>query len=38
LAHISGGFLTETVCKCHWLPIIAITSENLVFYEVFEGF
>jgi hypothetical protein len=35
LAHISGCFLTEPVCKYHWLSIIAITSEKLGFWGVF---
>jgi hypothetical protein len=38
LAHISGSLLAETVCKCHWLPFIAITSENLGFYDGLSGF
>jgi len=38
LAHISGCFLTETVCKYPWLPTIAITSEKWVFYAGLSGF
>jgi hypothetical protein len=38
LAHISGSFLRETVCKCPWLPIIAITSEKWVFCDGLSGF
>ena len=31
LTHISGGFSVDSVCKCPWLPAIAITSENFGF-------
>jgi hypothetical protein len=33
-----GGFPAETACKCPWLPFVAITSENLVFYKGLSGF